>query len=586
MTNIEQLQHDVTLLLEQEDPSISELRKFNIQIDELISSSDYQDLDLETKQIIQELYRNLTVKIDFLVSGQPESSSSPLHEPIPDAENSNDKWPIEQDQKQISEHRPEAIRLMDEAEQLFYGGRYAEAIKLYDQVLSLESQWERPRQHRAEADNYLRTGYIPSVALPPEAATAFGKAQSASRVGRYTDAQALLDKAKASLRDSGIQRWQDGQEFEQKLQQMIDAENAYKEGLRLFNQGQVDEAIDKIEAAAQITGLPKYKDKAQELRQAKETLRSVGDILYVGTTDPKHLIQAKNNLDSLAGEYGDQPALQKLRTRLEILLPKVTENLSQQARSLLSQAERAQTLDSTHSLLEEAGKQIQQLQHLGSQDDQLDLLQQDLNRLMTELNNSEDVLNRANESYENNKSWPSKSARMSSQIRRRYPNDPRINQLQKNLGRYHLGVNALRAGLALIILVLIFFALRWAAGWVSSMIPTETPTATPTATSTATLTATSTATSTPTATFTPTITNTPTLTPTPLTLVLARQVWARNGCYESFTAIGRIPEGATVSTLPSERRFDNLNRECLLVEYQGPTQSVIGWILLLDLASP
>jgi hypothetical protein len=586
MTNIEQLRQEVTLLLEQENPSISELRKLTIQIDDLISSSDYQELDLEAKQIIQELYRNLTVKIDLLVTGQPESSSSLFHEPMPEAENSNEKRLAEQDQKQISEHRPEAIRLMDEAEQLFYGGRYAEAIKLYDQVLSLESQWERPRQHRAEADNYLRTGYIPSVALPPEAATAFGKAQSASRVGRYTDAQALLDKAKASLRDSGIQRWQDGQEFEQKLQQMIDAENAYKEGLRLFNQGQVAEAIDKIEAAAQITGLPKYKDKAQEFRQAKETLRSVGDILYVGTTDPKHLIQAKNNLDSLAGEYGDQPALQKLRTRLEILIPKVTENLSQQARSLLSQAERAQTLDSTHSLLEEAGKHIQQLQHLGSQDDQLDLLQQDLNRLTTELNNSEDVLKRANESYENNKSWPSKSARMSSQIRKRYPNDPRINQLQKSLGRYHLGVNAIRVGLALVILVLVFFALRWAAGWVANMVPTETPTATATTTSTATPTATSTATPTPTATFTPTITNTPTLTPTPLTLVLARQVWARNGCYETFTAIGRIPEGATVRTLPSERRFDNLNRECLLVEYQGPTQSVIGWILLLDLASP
>jgi hypothetical protein len=586
MTNIEQLRQEVTLLLEQENPSISELRKLTIQIDDLISSSDYQELDLEAKQIIQELYRNLTVKIDLLVTGQPESSSSLFHEPMPEAENSNEKRLAEQDQKQISEHRPEAIRLMDEAEQLFYGGRYAEAIKLYDQVLSLESQWERPRQHRAEADNYLRTGYIPSVALPPEAATAFGKAQSASRVGRYTDAQALLDKAKASLRDSGIQRWQDGQEFEQKLQQMIDAENAYKEGLRLFNQGQVAEAIDKIEAAAQITGLPKYKDKAQEFRQAKETLRSVGDILYVGTTDPKHLIQAKNNLDSLAGEYGDQPALQKLRTRLEILIPKVTENLSQQARSLLSQAERAQTLDSTHSLLEEAGKHIQQLQHLGSQDDQLDLLQQDLNRLTTELNNSEDVLKRANESYENNKSWPSKSARMSSQIRKRYPNDPRINQLQKSLGRYHLGVNAIRVGLALVILVLVFFALRWAAGWVANMVPTETPTATATTTSTATPTATSTATPTPTATFTPTNTNTPTLTPTPLTLVLARQVWARNGCYETFTAIGRIPEGATVRTLPSERRFDNLNRECLLVEYQGPTQSVIGWILLLDLASP
>jgi hypothetical protein len=586
MINIEKLKNEANLLLEQDNASISELRKLSIQIDELISSPDYQELDLATKQFVQELYRDLTAKIDLVATGQPVSGSSPSSEISPDPGSSRENSLAEPGQKPIIEHSPEAVRLMDEAEQLFYGGRYSEAIKLYDQVLALEPQWERPRQHRSEADNYLRTGYIPSVALPPEAATAFGKAQSASRVGRYADAQALLDKAKASLRDSGIQRWQDGQEFEQKLQQMVDAETAYKEGLRLFNQGQIDEGIDKVEAAAQITGLPKYKDKAQEFRQAKETLRSVGDILYVGTTDPKHLIQAKNSLDTLAGEYGEQPGLQKLRTRLDLLLPKVTENLSQQARSLLSQAERAQTLDSTHSLLEEAGKQIQHLQLLGSQDDQIDLLQKDLNRLITELNSSEETLQRASESYENNKNWPSKAAHMSDQIRKRYPNDPRIAQLQKSLGRYHLGALAIRAGLALAILVLLFFAIRWATGWVANMIPTETPTATATTTGTATPTTTKTATPTPTVTFTPTVTSTPTLTPTPLTLILARQVWARNGCYESFTANGRIPEGATVRLLPSERRFDNFNRECLLVEYQGPTQSVIGWILLIDLASP
>lgn len=586
MINIEKLRDEATMLLNQEISSISELRTLSIQIDDLINSPDYQELDPADKQYIQDLYRDLTTKINLLDSGQPTASPSASRKRVTDPESSGENKLVGEGQNYIPEHSSEAARLMDEAEQLFYGGRYSEAIKLYDQVIAMELQWERPRHHRAEADNYLRTGYIPSVALPPEAATAFGKAQSASRVGRFADAQALLDKAKASLRDAGIQRWQEGQEFEQKLQQMIDAENAYKEGLRLFNQGLVEEGIDKVEAAAQITGLPKYKDKVQEFRQVKETLRSVGDILYVGTTDPKHLIQAKNNLDTLAGEYGEQPTLQKLRTRLELLLPKVSENLSQQARSLLSQAERAQTLDSTQSLLEEAGKQIQHLQLLESQNEQGDQLQKDLNRLMTELKNAEETLQRASESYENNKNWPAKAARMSDQIRKRYPNDLRVSQLQKSLGRYQLGILAIRVGLVFSILLLLFFAIRWAAGWVVTMIPTETPTATATSTSTVTPTATNTATPTPTATFTPTITSTPTLTPTPLTLILARQVWARNGCYESFTAIGRIPDGATVRTLPSERRFDNLNRECLLVEYQGPTQSVIGWILLIDLAGP
>jgi tetratricopeptide (TPR) repeat protein len=152
------------------------------------------------------------------------------------------------------EHNPYAEQLMEDAEKMFYGGRYTEAIRIYDQVLQIEPEWERARQHRSESENYLRTGHIPSVALPPEAATAFGKAQSAARLGRYQDAMALLMKAQNHMRDLGIQRWHEGQEFEQKLQQNIDAESVYEEGLSFFRQGQIDEGIDRIETAARATG--------------------------------------------------------------------------------------------------------------------------------------------------------------------------------------------------------------------------------------------------------------------------------------------------------------------------------------------
>ena len=128
-------------------------------------------------------------------------------------------------------HQPQAEEWMEEAERLFYRGRYSEAIRLFDRILQIEPKWERARQHRNESENYLRTGYIPPVALPSEAASAFGKAQSAARVGRYNDALALIGKAQAVLRDLGIQRWQEGLEFEQKLQENIDAENVYQEGL-------------------------------------------------------------------------------------------------------------------------------------------------------------------------------------------------------------------------------------------------------------------------------------------------------------------------------------------------------------------
>ncbi|HSF80254.1 MAG TPA: hypothetical protein VLA49_03415 [Anaerolineales bacterium] len=74
-------------------------------------------------------------------------------------------------------------------------------------------------------------------------------------------------------------------------------------------------------------------------------------------------------------------------------------------------------------------------------------------------------------------------------------------------------------------------------------------------------------------------------TPTPTSGIAQRDVWARNGCYEGFTAIGRIPSGASLRFLPSERRFDGFNRECVLVEYQSDVAAVIGWVLMLDVGS-
>jgi hypothetical protein len=60
-------------------------------------------------------------------------------------------------------------------------------------------------------------------------------------------------------------------------------------------------------------------------------------------------------------------------------------------------------------------------------------------------------------------------------------------------------------------------------------------------------------------------------------------VWARQGCYEQFNGIGRIPEGGAIRFLPAERRFDDFNRECVLVEYVEDKKSIIGWVLMQDI---
>ena len=587
MSRVETFENRINDLLIQDAPALADLRRLMLEIDEYINSPDYPTLGIDERSRLQGVRKDLKARIRQQEDDEEEKinaslAASPMSQGRVEDNSSDRTWQqAAQPKSEPSGHNSLAEEQMESAEKLFYSGRFSEAIKLYDRVLQVEQTWERAKQHRAEADNYLRTGYIPSVALPAEAASAYGKAQSAARVGRYTDALNLLVKAQGILHEMGIQRWQEGQEFEQKLQENIDAENAYQDGLKLFRAGQIDEAIDAIETAYRATGLPKYADRAQSLRKYKETLRTINEVLNSSATDPKILIQVKNDLDNLSSEQGENPAIQRLRTRFEASIPRVVAPLKDQARDLKNQAERSPTIEETLFFARQAKQQLDQIRNLEGMDDSLDRLNNDVDKLIREIQRLSDELANANAAYENHRNWPSEAYRISTEVRQRFPNDPGVSGLRRSLSRYQtawIGLRVLGIGAVLMVILLggLFIRNSWRSYQISR-IPT--PTATFTRTPTITPSPTQTATFTPTITPTPT----PTLTPTPQSGVALRDIWARNGCYETFNAIGKIPEKGPVRFLPSERRFDDFNRECVLVEYQGPQNSIIGWVLISDL---
>ena len=587
MTRIENLENRINDLLIQEEPVLLEMRRLMLEIDEFINADEFQSLPIDERSQLQSARKDLKARIRQQEDTDEErnnarSAVTGKKMPGQDSYQTQQAWSEASTQRaDLSEHNTLAEEQMEAAEKLFYSGRFSEAIKIFDRVLQLEPGWERAKQHRSEAENYLRTGYIPSVALPAEAASAFGKAQSAARVGRYTDALNLLLKAQAVLRELGIQRWQEGQEFEQKLQENIDAENAYQDGLKMFRAGQLDEAIDNVETAYRATGLPKYADRAQAMRKFKDNLRSINEVLNTTQTDPKILLQVKNDLDNMVSEQGDNPALQRLRNRLETVIPKIVAPLKDQARDLKNQAERSTTIEETLFFARQAKQQLDQIRSLEGMDDSLDRLNTDVDKLVRETQRLSDELANANASYENHKSWPAEAFRISTEVRQRYPNDPGVASLRRSLSRYNASRNGLRL-LGIAGAILLVFLLGWfLTGRVRAFMVSLTPTPTPTATQTPTMTPTPTRTATVTPTITPTAT--PTLTPTPQAGLALRDIWVRNGCYETFSAIGKIPEEGPVRFLPSERRFDDFNRECVLVEYRGPDKSLIGWVLISDL---
>ncbi len=317
MDDFDQVLSRADRLLEQSSPPPGELRRLSVDLDDLINSPQFQTLDADARTAVQKRFQEVRAR---LRGGDLNAVPSPgAMPPLPDATSATPSRPRTEERQ----HNPYAQESMEEAEKLFYGGRYTESIKLYDQVLTIEPDWDRARQHRSEAEGYLRTGYIPAVALPAEAASAFGKAQSAARLGRYQDAMALLLRSQNILQQYGIQRWQEGTEFEQKLQQNIDAENVFNEGMQLFAQGQMDEGIDRVETAAQATGLPRYGERLQTLLKERDQIQQSIETLNATVLDPKAVAQAKSTLDSLVLKYGQNPILLQLRGQLEAAAPRI-----------------------------------------------------------------------------------------------------------------------------------------------------------------------------------------------------------------------------------------------------------------------
>jgi tetratricopeptide (TPR) repeat protein len=583
--NSDALNQQISELLNREDASTADLRNLMLEIEEFIGSDEYRELKPEDRSQLQTARKDVLARLEQSQNGgdsqgaavgqtaaaesvSAAGASAPTGEASPAVETTR-------------EHNPLAAQQMEMAERLFYSGRYAEAIQIFDRVLQVEPNWERARQHRSEAENYLRTGYIPAVALPADAASAYSKAQSAARVGRYSDALALLEKAQLILRELGIQRWQEGQEFAQKLQESIDAENVYEEGLALFNQGRIEEAIDRIDTASRATGLPKYNDKAGDFRRVRESLRSIYETLSQTVIDPQAASSAKTELDALVVEYGNNPAFDKVIDRFKTVVPRVVEPLKEQARSLKNQAERAGSLEEALYLARQAKHNLDQIRNLEGVDESLNRLQNEIDQLFRDIQRYDNDLQSATRAYENRPSWPAEAARMSAEVRERYPNDPGVVRLNRNLRSYRLKLMGIRLGGIIIGVILLLILAAWGMNRFRSYLVSLTPTATPTATATATMTPTATLTPTITPTYTPT--DTPTLTPTPLVIIAQRDVWARNGCYEDFTAVGKVSSGGLLRLLPSERRFDNFNRECVLVEYQREGGAIIGWVLTIDL---
>ncbi len=486
-----------------------------------------------------------------------------------------------------STHDPEAEKLMDEAEEAFYKGNYQAAIPLYEKVIQMEPGWTRAQEHHSEAEEYLRSGNIPSVALPPEAGKAYGKAQSAARVFRYQVALNYLDEAFDHLEDAGIKRWREGEELRHDLENQMQAYDVYREGLNLLTQGDLVAALGKIQTAASAVAIPEYIDKAAEIREDIAMLNEVSDLVSLsGKIPPSKLADAKSKLEKIRVKYGEIPQLGRLRNRLDLLIPATIQSLLDNTPRFKEEATNAPTVALARKKIDGARENLDFLRQLDAYDSQSLSLENEISALETEISTNEDAIQRSEDALESgNKYFALDALRISSKARKRFPQDPRVLELKRGF----LPTYLVTAIAVVVVLVLVIMGVSLAARQFSDSAYERNLARTPTLTMTPTVTLTPTATLTPTITPTPTPdyspTPTTTVTPTPVVFVRAvRDIWVRTGCYGSFSSPGRIREGMTVELVSMpERRFDEFNRECVLIEYSSGDYAIIGYVLIEDI---
>jgi len=598
--------HQASKLINEKSPLEEELirveNSLSSYLEALATERVIEQVSLENIEDATRLLKEIRRERARRSGGQPSEKETPSSAPEPQnnlKSNGNafrstrltsDEQPDALKKFIQSSHNPEAESLMDKAEEDFYHGNYQAAILSFEKVLRIEPGWVRAQEHKSEAEEYLKTGNIPSVALPAEAGKAYGKAQSAARVFRYQVALKYLDEAFLHLEEAGIKRWREGEELRQDLENQIQAGEVYQDGINLIKQGDLNGALSRIQTAASSVATPEYIEKAAEIRTDISSLDEIGDIITSSGEIPAgKLADAKSRLEKLRLKYGDIPQATRLANRLELIIPATTRSLRIKINQLIEQVGLSQTISNARQMLKEAETETDLLRQLDGSADESKELGLHLSKVKNDINRAEDSLLRAKQALKTGKrlialdSW-----KMSREVRQKYPSDPQVLELKRSLVPFFLfAIVAGLLALALIVLLL-WFSIRSIGQAVQRHRLSLTPTATATPTQTMTPTNTSTPTVTPTITPYYTLTPQPTLTPTPIKFGLtARTLWARNGCYESYNANGRIEGGSEVMLLPMDARvFDVLNRECVLVEFRSGTSAIIGYILLADLTIP
>ena len=515
-------------------------------------------------------------------------------------------------------HKPEAVKLFNEAVAAFQNSDYELAESKCREVLNIpgESNYQSVKSLLKTLESYrdenIAVDKLPRGVREPYKAAEQNLLGIDSRLTAkdFPTAQKLVSEAGKKLDEAYAEYtrvvykdvWKEADELRTRIgaikfqvEQAELAQNHFNKASQFFKQGDIDNAIQQAEQANEIQRKAEFEDSANSWKKFKKDIEEVTRLVKTGDTLPEDLAKAYQSLIHYQSkkEYQSNPSLTEPLSEVEHRIPDAIKALigekqdgsAGKIRGKIDVIRYARQIRPADESLASAKQMLKTLGVLGHNQTDLrvliDSLGKEIEELQIEIDNYKETLSTVRKLVAESKYAQAKE--VGQKLFARFPEDPLVqsnksevqNQVrsEKAQATGHLLLNVAKYGGIVVLALMLLCAgtLGIGAGW-RWISATATPTNTPV----------------PTLTPEPTLTRTPVppvpTSPLPPTGYVRRNIWTRNGCYNTYTATGWVLAGTAFKAISNEVHTDENGDICYLIEtVDHDNKGVTGWARKKDL---
>ncbi len=296
------------------------------------------------KAELRQVTTELLTSTDLAQAADVQALLTRLARPAP-APLSDQRSPSSDAAPPVSELSPEIFQQLGQARRLFYAGDYYEAADALTAILRAAPNAQEARERLAQIEDHIKRGIVPDSRVPFEARTAFGRAQSLERAGRFEEARESYRLALEEARKGGplLQNWLPAVEALMRVDNSMIARESSREADSLLKADQWREAAEKYDVVLKLLPDDSHARERLELLQKAqeqtEVMRAQLSDLGGSLADASSTVTTlRQTIAALRPKLPESQRLNELETEVGQAALTVKSGLVERSRKLVAQA--------------------------------------------------------------------------------------------------------------------------------------------------------------------------------------------------------------------------------------------------------